>query len=167
MTSKIVIRPPEISERNSILEIVEQAFGDEPVAPIVETLWRENAVSLEFVAIDDGELSGYCAVSGITSAPHIDGHPLALSPVAVSPHRQKKGIGTALCRQIVNVCEADGTPLLVVLGHKEYYPRFGFKPAVAQGIRWTERDAGDSFMAIDFKGVGQTPRAVKFHPAFD
>jgi putative acetyltransferase len=60
---------------------------------------------------------------------------LVLSPLAVLPEWQRRGIGDALTRQVLDVARAAGTRVVVVLGHPTYYPRFGFEPMADHGIR--------------------------------
>jgi predicted N-acetyltransferase YhbS len=59
---------------------------------------------------------------------------MALGPIAVLPAWQRRGVGSALMRAALAKAEAAGLSAVVLLGHKEYYPRFGFQPARAQGL---------------------------------
>jgi putative acetyltransferase len=60
---------------------------------------------------------------------------LALAPMAVLPELQRTGIGSALVRESLRVAAGTDFPLVVVLGHPEYYPRFGFERGHTHGIR--------------------------------
>jgi len=71
----------------------------------------------------------YCWLHGET-----DHRALALAPVSVTPERQNDGIGSALIEEGLRRADAMGEPLVIVLGHPAYYPRFGFKPARSLGI---------------------------------
>ena len=62
-------------------------------------------------------------------------HGAALGPMAVRPDHQRRGIGAALIEAGMTRLAASGCPFVVVLGHTEYYPRFGFVPAPPLGIR--------------------------------
>jgi putative acetyltransferase len=59
---------------------------------------------------------------------------LALAPMAVLPERQRGGIGSALVRESLDRAAGTEFPLVVVLGHPEYYPRFGFEPGASHGV---------------------------------
>lgn len=59
---------------------------------------------------------------------------LSLAPMAVRPDRQGAGVGSALVRAAIAEAQARGEPLIVVLGHAGFYPRFGFVPASGHGI---------------------------------
>jgi putative acetyltransferase len=54
--------------------------------------------------------------------------------MAVRPDRQNRGIGWHLASEAIESAEMTAFPLVVVLGHPDYYPRFGFDPASAYGI---------------------------------
>jgi len=59
---------------------------------------------------------------------------LAVGPVAVVPEVQRRGIGSALMHVAASLAVARGVPALVLLGHPEYYPRFGFGSARDAGL---------------------------------
>jgi putative acetyltransferase len=60
---------------------------------------------------------------------------MGLGPLAVHPEHQGQGIGSALCQVGMQRMEAGLHPFVVVLGHPDYYPRFGFTKASTHGIR--------------------------------
>jgi putative acetyltransferase len=59
---------------------------------------------------------------------------LALAPMAVLPTHQRVGVGRALVDASIEKAEARREPLILVVGHADYYPRFGFQPARHHGI---------------------------------
>jgi hypothetical protein len=73
---------------------------------------------------------------------------LALAPVAVRPDHQKRGIGSALIRSGLEACRAGGHRIVVVLGHAEYYPRFGFSAKLAEPLS-SPFSGRDSWMALE------------------
>jgi putative acetyltransferase len=79
---------------------------------------------------------------------------LALAPVAVAPSRQGNGIGSALIRRGLEEARALGHTVVIVLGHAGYYPRFGFVPARALGIRAPFPVNDESFMALALRPGG-------------
>ena len=72
---------------------------------------------------------------------------LALAPLAVTPSLQRQGIGSLLARQGLEACRLARHRVVVVLGHPEYYPRFGFSAELA--LRLQSPYAGPSFMAVE------------------
>ena len=71
----------------------------------------------------------------------------ALAPLAVLPEHQRQGIGSALVRAGLAACRKRGVAALVILGHPDYYPRFGFSAAAARPLRAPFR--GPAFMAME------------------
>lgn len=63
---------------------------------------------------------------------HIEG--MGLAPVAVLPEFQNQGIGSELSRRGIEILREMGVPFVIVLGHADYYPRFGFENASRYGI---------------------------------
>ena len=76
---------------------------------------------------------------------------MGLGPMAVAPDYQRKGIGSALVRAGLTSCKQLGCQAVVVLGHAEYYPRFGFAPAVRYAIRCEYDVPDDVFMIIELE----------------
>jgi putative acetyltransferase len=74
---------------------------------------------------------------------------MGLGPMAVAPDHQRKGIGSALVREGLKRCKQLGCQAVVVLGHAEYYPRFGFVPAARYGIRSGYDVPDDVFMIAE------------------
>jgi putative acetyltransferase len=87
---------------------------------------------LSLVALDGDEVVGHILYSRARLASGDEA--LALAPMAVVPERQGSGIGSRLVEESLRRAEGTGFPLVVVLGHAEYYPRFGFEPAAGYGV---------------------------------
>ena len=79
----------------------------------------------------DGDIVGYV----VCSRGWVERHrALALGPLAVVPAVQRRGAGSALMHAVLGAADALEEPLVALLGHTEYYPRFGFRPAGELGI---------------------------------
>ena len=88
--------------------------------------------------------------------------------MAVAPAAQRTGIGSALVRAGLQECQRAGAELCVVLGHPDYYPRFGFQPASQLGLscKWPVPD--EVFMALEFiEGAARGGGRAHYHPFFD
>jgi len=112
-----------------------QAFGQAPEADLVDRL-RENCPDiLSLVAIQDNRIVGHIAFSPvrIEDDKAVDG--MGLGPMAVLPEFQHQGIGSRMVQAGIEILENQGSPFIIVLGHPEYYPRFGFELASHSGIR--------------------------------
>ena len=92
----------------------------------------------------DGRLVGHV----VCTRAHISGRPaLGLGPLGVLPDHQRSGVGTALMHAVLAAADALGEPVVVLLGHTTYYPRFGFRPAAGYGIGPPDPAWRDPFQA--------------------
>lgn len=79
---------------------------------------------------------------------HVGADPvLALGPLGVHAELQHRGIGGALMHAVLGAAEALDEPMVVLLGHDEYYPRFGFRPAAEYGVTPPVADWAAHFQA--------------------
>ncbi|MBA2275288.1 MAG: N-acetyltransferase [Chloroflexi bacterium] len=145
------IRPESPKDWLGIHQVTELAFGRGEEADLVDCLRASDAwvPGLSLVAEgEDGQLIGHLLLSYVTLAT-VDGlqRVLSLAPVAVEPAHQSQGVGTALIRAAIDAAEAREEPLVVVLGHPWYYPRFGFEPAIRSGIE-SPRPVPDHFFMV-------------------
>ena len=133
----VEIRPERPGEATAIRAINDAAFGNvDDESAIVDRLrgtdrWIEGG---SLVAEDGGELVGHLLVSDLDLETGGSRRVWMIGPVAVVPARQRQGIGGALMRAAIALATERGEPLLILLGHADYYPRFGFEPARALGI---------------------------------
>ncbi|MFC7344072.1 GNAT family N-acetyltransferase [Saccharopolyspora griseoalba] len=86
---------------------------------------------LALVAQLDGDVVGH-VVGSRASVGEVP--VLALGPIGVLPRVQRRGVGSALMHAVLGAADALGEPLVGLLGHLDYYPRFGFVPAAEHGI---------------------------------
>ncbi|WP_188989618.1 GNAT family N-acetyltransferase [Saccharopolyspora thermophila] len=81
------------------------------------------------------EVNGAVAGHVVCTRAHVGTTPvLALGPIGVLPEVQREGIGAALMHAVLGGADALGEPLVGLLGHLDYYPRFGFEPAFRYGV---------------------------------
>ena len=137
-------------------------------AQLVEALRESEAhvPELCLVAIHDGSVVGHIAFSRARVA---SGHEvLALAPMAVLPEQQRQGAGTALVSEALRRAGETEFPLVVVVGHAEYYPRFGFEPADALGIQAAFEVPSEAWMAYRLPAYTPDARgALVYADAFD
>jgi predicted N-acetyltransferase YhbS len=89
--------------------------------------------------------------------------------MAVLPALQRRGIGSELVRAGLRECAAQGAALVFVLGHPEYYPRFGFVPAAPLGMHYQSETFDPAFFVLELepKNLAGLQGWVRYHPAFD
>ena len=129
-------RPVDIENVRKLNEkAFTQAFGQAPEADLVDRL-RENCANiLSLVAVQNDQVIGHIYFSpvNISGDKIIEG--IGLGPMAVLPEFQRRGIGSQLVQAGIEILKRRGYTFIIVLGHPEYYPRFGFKRASHSGIR--------------------------------
>jgi putative acetyltransferase len=119
----ITVREERPEDRDAVRRVEEAAFGRPDEADIVDALRGDPAWALSLVAEVDGEVAGHLLFSRGDRA-------MMLGPLAVEPSHQRSGVGAAL---MVAGLERIHEPI-VLLGHPDYYTRFGFRPAGPDGI---------------------------------
>jgi putative acetyltransferase len=145
----IEIREERASDVAAVRDLNTRAFGQEQEANIVDALRSSGAAALSLVAIAAGSLVGHIMYSPITIDGKLTG--AALGPMAVLPEYQRGGVGSELVKTGNERLKRDGCPFIVVLGHAEYYPRFGFEPASAHGVscEWNVPDNVFMLLILD------------------
>ena len=133
MRSAVRIRPEEPQDWPEIRALVEAAFGSKAEADLVQRL-REGGDLVLSLAADDGGPVGHIAFSRLALPETPSAGACALAPLAVSPQRQRQGIGSALVREGLTRLAQGGMDLVLVLGEPDYYGRFGFAPDLAKRL---------------------------------
>lgn len=164
----MLIRTEEPRDGDAVRRLNEAAFVGREEADLVEALHAANAAIVALVADLDGEIVGHILFSPVSLEPALPRLWLGLAPTAVAPRLQKQGIGTLLVREGLERSRDAGAEAVVVLGHPQYYPRFGFRPAHEFGLRCEYDVPSDVFMALELvpgalRGVFGV---VRYHPAF-
>ena len=148
----IIVRQETDRDRVKIHELNAKAFGQDAEARLVDNLRRSSSFikELSILAEMNGEIVGHILLSKI----HIEGskgtfESLALAPMAVDQRVQRKGIGKRLIETGLHKARELGFTSVIVVGHKGYYPKFGFMKAAGWGIRCPFEVPDDVFMAIE------------------
>jgi len=146
----LMTRPEEIGDRRAIWAVNRAAFESEAEANLVDALRDQGYVRLSLVAVVDGEVIGHIlfsdlpiVVSEMRTVPA-----LALAPLAVLPEYQRQGVGSELIRRGLEICRERRHGIVVVLGHPNFYRRFGFSPELARPLD-SPFSGNASFMAME------------------
>ena len=141
----IEIREERGEDIAAIRDVNNSAFNQDHEGRIVDALRSNGAALLSLVATDDGQVVGHIMYSPITVG-EVTG--AALGPMAVVPEHQGEGIGSKLVEAGNLKLKDEGWPFIIVLGHANFYPRFGFKPARLLGIKCEWDVPEDVFMML-------------------
>lgn len=152
----ITIRPEKSEDFNTIYKINKKAFNGEVEARLIDKIRQsDNFVpELSLVALKDDKIVGHILFSRVKIK--IKGAEkliLALAPIAVLPELQKKGIGSLLVKKGLQTCKGFDYDIIVVIGHPEFFPRFGFTPARKRGLEvsFGVEIPSEAFMVCELK----------------
>ncbi len=163
----MTVRREESGHQDAIRHIVREAFASEEEAVLVDRLRADGHVLLSLVAEVDGIAVGHILFPRMWIVTASGRHnTVALAPLAVLPSHQRSGVGSALVREGLRQLQAMGERAVLVLGHADYYPRFGFSRDCITTLE-------SPFPRESFFGLELTPGAlrgisgrVEYPPAF-
>ena len=166
-----MIRDEAPGDVPAVRAVHEEAFESPLEAGIVDALRVSCPDRLSLVAERDGRVVGHVLYTPVEI--DVEGGVLrgyGLAPVAVRTAWQRQGIGSALISEGTVRLRTAGVPYVIVLGHPEYYPRFGFEPASRYGVRcqWPGVP-DDAFMllVLDPAVVPRLGGVARYRPEFD
>ena len=134
---KLIIKKAMDSDLNDVLRIETEAFGHSKESNLVNGLLNDDSAKplLSLLAIDEDEAVGHILFTKVRITGNEDAlSAMILAPLAILPDAQGKGVGGKLIKEGLRQLSESMVDLVFVLGHPEYYPRFGFKPAGARGF---------------------------------
>lgn len=146
------VRQEIFDDRAGVYAVAHAAFasGDQTIEPaevgLLQNLFDCPQYDPDFsmIALDEEAVIGHV----IASWGSINGQLplLGLGPLAVAPEYQHRGVGSILMQAIHDRAKERGLPGIVLLGHIDYYRRFGYEPAQSRGILPSDPHWGDHFM---------------------
>jgi putative acetyltransferase len=165
----IAIRKETPADQDAIRRLYEIAFDQEAESYLIDRLRTGCPHYLSFVALQKDRVVGHILFTPVT----LDSNGLSgmgLAPMAVSPALQKRGVGRQLVRHGLDSLRESGCPFVIVLGHPDYYPRFGFEPASAYRIESQWREVPDEaflIMVFDHAALPKEGGVARYRPEFD
>jgi len=168
--SAITIRPESPEDVSRVRHVNELAFEQPAEADLVDKLRRACTDALSLVAVDDAVVGHILFTPVVIESAGRQSLGMGLAPMAVLPDRQRQGIGTLLVRQGLDILRERGCPFVVVVGHPEYYPRFGFEPASTHGLasQWEGMpDAAFMVLILDARAMTGVSGVAQYREEFN
>jgi len=163
------IRAEEERDRAAVYKLNRAAFESDVEANLAVAVRLQADPHISLVAAEAGEIIGHIMFSPATLSADPELLAMGLGPMAVLPRRQREGIGSALVRAGLDDCRQLEVQAVFVLGHPQFYPRFGFVPASSYAISSTYDVPDEVFMALELKPGALSGKAgtMRYHRAFD
>jgi predicted N-acetyltransferase YhbS len=166
----ITIRQEVKEDYKRVFKITKLAFGQEKESKLIEKIRKgPNFVpELSLVAEKNNEIVGHILFSKMKIVGESEYETLMLAPLAVIPELQKQGIGGKLVKKGIEKAIELGFDSIIVVGHKDYYPKFGFQKASKWGIKCPFEVPDGAFMAIELtkKALENKAGVVQFPEEF-
>ena len=162
-----LVREERPGDRQQIRKVNEAAFGRSDEADLIDGLRQEGVVLLSLVAELDSQIIGHILFSRMSvETAHGSVAAVSLAPMAVLPDHQGRQVGSQLVRRGLAQLQDQGERIVIVLGHTEYYPRFGFTPEKAR--RLASPFPPEAFMALELSdgALAGVHGTVKYPAAF-
>jgi putative acetyltransferase len=146
-----------------------QPFGRTQEADVIDKLRQNCSDLLSLVAVRQNEIVGHILFSpAIVETEDTTTRGMGLAAMAVRPEYQRQGIGSELIRAGIAELKSRRCPFVIVLGHPQYYPRFGFERASRHGIRseWQVPDEAFMILILDESETRSISGVAKYRPEF-
>jgi len=167
----MIIRPEKPDDIAAVRAINETAFDEPTEATIVDSLRDACPDAVSLVAVEDDRILGHIFFSQVSvSGGDEVAQGMGLAPMAVLPERQRQGIGSMLVQAGIDAMRERNCPFIIVLGHPEFYPRFGFAPASQHGLscQWDGvPDEAFMLLILDEPAMAGVSGAVRYRDEFD
>ena len=141
----IEVRSEHPDDTPAIRDVNRRAFEQDQEASIVDALRPMERRRLSLVATLNDRVVGHIMYSPVEIG-ELTG--AGLGPMAVLPEHQREGVGSKLIEAGNRQLKSAGCPFIVVIGHADYYPRFGFKPARPLGMACEWEVPDDVFLLL-------------------
>lgn len=172
----LTIREEEIKDYNEVEKVVEESFktaefSDKDEHNLVRRLRNSNEFikELSLIAEEENKILGHVLLTkALIKGESTSYETLALAPLAVLPEYQKSGIGKKLMNRAIERARELGYKSIVVLGHENYYPKFGFEKASKYGVKAPFEVPDEAYMMLELLpgGLNRVSGVVEYSKAF-
>lgn len=163
------IRSETLLNYGAIAQVNKLAFGQDNEAQLIEEIRRSDLFipELSLVAEVENSVVGHILFSYINLVGEETLQVLGLAPLAIHPQFQRQGIGSALVKAGLKIAEEKAEAIVIVLGHPQFYSRFGFEPSVNYQIQSPFPVPDDVFMVKPLENYHPKYQGkVVYPPAF-
>lgn len=158
----ITIRKEKKSDYKAVFTLIKQAFksmdlGDNKEQFLVERLRNSSAFipELSLIAEVEDEIVGHILLTKIKIInEQSESDSLVLAPVSVVPKFQRRGIGGLLIKHAHKIAKEMNFKSVILLGHADYYPKFGYVQAHKFGIELPFDAPKENCLAIELTKNG-------------
>jgi putative acetyltransferase len=167
----VLVRAEREGDIREVRKLNKKAFKGNSESKLVDAIREADYFipGLSLVAEKDGRIVGHILFSPIKIEDQgVITPALALAPMAVSPEYQNQGVGSALIKHGLEECRKLGHKIVVVVGHDEYYPRFGFVRAIDKGLKLPFEAPDEVFMTLELApgALSGVKGMVEYPPEF-
>lgn len=166
----LTIRIERSSDHAAVYEVNRLAFGRVEEADLIERIRSLTSEIISMVAVLGDLIVGHVLFSPVTVQTNpSETAALGLGPVAILPDYQRQGHGTRLTEVGLRQCKLSGCKVVFVLGHPEYYPRFGFRPSANGGFFFKNHEFDPYFFFLELEpgASSELSGEVCYLPPFD
>jgi putative acetyltransferase len=165
----MTIRAETAEDYSAVRQVNELAFGRPDEALLMNKLRAVADPYISLVAVKNEQVVGHIFFSPVSiETSNSSSLASGLGPMAILPEYQKQGLGSRLVREGLKECQRIGCNIVVVVGHPEYYPRFGFVPAKHKGLTCEYPVPDEVFMVAELRpgALDGWRGLVKYLPEF-
>ena len=155
--SNWLIRETSPQDAREIIEVNRLASWSDRQGVLVERLRAEGALILSLAGVARHRIVGHILFARVFARSPVAVLPgVCLSPLAVMPRWRARGIGSALVRCGLAVCQKRGENFAAVHGDKDFYTRFGFSAETGRQLATKYSAEGEAWMAMELKAGALT-----------
>jgi putative acetyltransferase len=168
VNNSLIIREENSADFECIRHVNIDAFPTQAEADLVESLRISANPFISLVAERENHTIGHILFTPVTLENGKNLHLMGLGPMAVLNQFQNQGVGAELVTNGLIKCKQENVDAVVVLGHPNFYPKFGFTPSVHYKIKSEYNVPDDVFMIYECIPnilMGSTG-IIKYHPTF-
>lgn len=164
----MIIRSERKSDFDSVRNVNLAAFETDEEANLVEEIRKQAPEMISLVAKSEQQIVGHIMFSPASNKKCPNIKITGLAPMAVLPKYQNQGIGSKLIKAGIRACKKAGYQAIIVLGHPNFYPKFGFSPSIEFDLKAEYNVPPEVFMVLEIEkdALKNCKGILEYHPVF-